>query len=194
MKNTAKAIFEESIRIKRAFIDSNLDLLVRTAEYMAKALEEGRKILLFGNGGSSTDASHLAAEFVNRFKLERRALPALALNTDMAVLTSIGNDYSFDNIFSRQIEALGRSGDVAVAFSTSGGSENVLRGVYLARQRGMAVVVLTGAKGSGLASLGDFSFVVPSEETPRIQECHITIGHVLCELVETRLFADTGDA
>jgi len=176
--------FEESARIKTEFVRAEAGRLIEAARAVGRALLDGRKVLFFGNGGSACDASHLAAEFVNRFRRDRPALAALALNTDVAVMTSHANDYSYDTIFSRQIEALAAPGDVAVGITTSGASKNVLRALEAARRKGLTIVVLTGEKGRNLAPKGDFVFVVPSEDTPRIQECHITIGHVICGLVE----------
>ena len=146
-------------------------------------------MLLFGNGGSATDASHLAAEFVGRYHRDRAPLPAIALATDMAALTCIANDYEYAEIFARQVHAHGQKGDIAIAISTSGNSPNVLRGVAAARERGLVTVGWTGGKGGKLAGLVDHAFVVPSDVTARIQESHITLGHVLCELIEDVLLA-----
>ena len=152
------------------------------------ALREGRKILFFGNGGSAAAAQHLAAEFVNRFLYNRPALPAIALTTDSSVITSISNDYEYDKIFSRQIEALGKKGDVAIGISTSGNSPNVLLGLQKAVDMGLTAVALTGGDGGKLKTVAEISLIVPSQETPRIQEVHITIGHVICELIEEAMF------
>jgi D-sedoheptulose 7-phosphate isomerase len=151
---------------------------------MAEVLQRGGKLLFFGNGGSAADAQHLASEFVNRFLRDRRALAAVALTTDTSALTSIGNDLGFDQVFSRQVEALAQPGDLVVAISTSGNSSNVLRGVEAARHLGCATVGMTGGTGGLLAKAVDEAFVVPSAETPRIQETHITLGHALCALVD----------
>ena len=156
----------------------------------AEAFRAGRRVFLFGNGGSAADAQHLAAEFVNRFLRERPALPAVALTTDTSILTCIANDRSYDDVFVRQLEALGGEGDVAMALSTSGRSPNVVRGVEVARKLGMRVVVFTGGRGGDLARRADVALVVPSESTPRIQELHMLAGHVLCDLVEAALFPD----
>jgi D-sedoheptulose 7-phosphate isomerase len=156
---------------------------------MAEVLRAGGKLLFFGNGGSAADAQHLAAEFVNRFLRDRRALAAVALTTDSSALTSIGNDLGFDQVFARQIEALARPGDLVVALSTSGTSANVLRGVEAARRLGCATVGLTGGSGGRLAKAVDEAFVVPSSETPRIQETHITLGHALCAVVDEILLS-----
>jgi len=160
----------------------------RAAGLVADALAAGGQVLLCGNGGSAADAQHLAAEFVNRFRVERAPLAALALTTDTSALTAIANDRDFGEIFARQVEALGRPGDLAFALSTSGTSRNVLRGVEAARARGLKTVGLTGGNGGRLATLVDLALVVPSRSTARIQEVHITIGHALCEVVD-RAFA-----
>ncbi|MBM4141375.1 MAG: SIS domain-containing protein, partial [Nitrospira sp.] len=154
----------------------------------AESFNEGKKLILFGNGGSATDASHIAAEFVNRFKKERPGLPAIALNTDMAVITSIANDYDFSEVFSRQLKSLSEDGDVVIAISTSGSSSNVLKAMDVAKKKKLRIIVFTGAKGEKLASKADYAFIVPSDNTPRIQETHITLGHVLCQMVEEILF------
>ncbi|HMK44706.1 MAG TPA: D-sedoheptulose 7-phosphate isomerase [Dissulfurispiraceae bacterium] len=180
--------FEESIAVKKEFVKANLGQIAECAQMIADAFNEGKKLLLFGNGGSACDASHIAAEFVNRFKKDRPGLPALALNTDMAVITSISNDYSYDNIFARQIKTLGDAGDIAMAISTSGGSKNVIKAVEVARKKGIKVIGLTGTKGDKFAGRCDMAFVVPSEDTPRIQETHITLAHVICQIVEEILF------
>jgi D-sedoheptulose 7-phosphate isomerase len=147
-------------------------------------------VLLFGNGGSSTDASHIAAEFVGRYHRERRPLPAIALATDMAAITCIANDYDYAEIFARQVKAHGEKGDVVIAISTSGNSPNVLKGLEAARELGLTTVGWTGGKGGKLAAMVEYAFVVPSTVTARIQESHITLGHVLCELIEESLFAN----
>ncbi len=180
--------YEDSIKIKEQFFKENINLIKEVAEIIAKTLNEGSKILIFGNGGSATDASHIAAEFVNRFKRERPGLPAIALNTDMAVITAIANDYDYSEIFARQIKALGNSGDIAIGISTSGSSRNVIKAVEVAKKRGLKTIAFTSIRGEKLISKVDYAFAVPSEDTPRIQETHITLGHILCELVEDILF------
>jgi D-sedoheptulose 7-phosphate isomerase len=184
-------MFQESAALKLRFVEANADRVVAVARRMADSLRRGGKILFFGNGGSAADAQHLAAEFVNRFLRQRGALAAIALTTDTSTLTSIGNDLGFDQVFARQVEALGRPGDVAVAISTSGSSPNVLRAVEAARRLGCITVALTGGTGGALAAAADEAFVVPSAETPRIQETHITLGHALCGLVEDLLAPST---
>jgi D-sedoheptulose 7-phosphate isomerase len=159
----------------------------QAADLLVSAYGAGQKSLFFGNGGSAADAQHLAAEFVGRFARPRRALAALALHANASALTAIANDYGYDHVFSRQIEAFGRPGDVAVAISTSGQSPNVISGVRTARQYGLHVVALTGRDGGQLAGLADVAIVVPSDTTARIQEMHILIGHILCDCVERSL-------
>ena len=184
MKDKIIATFKESIAVKQKFLDENIDTIIDVSNLIAEALNMGSKLLLFGNGGSACDASHIAAEFVNRFKRERPAFPALALNTDMAVLTSIANDYDYTNIFVRQLKAFAQDGDVVIAISTSGNSPNVLKAVEAAKVKKLKTIAFTGAKGDKLASISDYVFAVPSINTPRVQETHITLGHVLCQMVE----------
>jgi D-sedoheptulose 7-phosphate isomerase len=190
MKDFILNAFADSARVKQQFAHAHADRIVRVAQLIAAAFREGHKVLLFGNGGSATDAAHIAAEFVGRYKRERRALPALALATDMAAITCIANDYGYDELFARQIDAHGQKGDIAIAISTSGNSANVLKGVAAARQRDLITVGWTGGSGGQLAALVDYPFVVPSPVTARIQESHITLGHVLCELAEEQLLGD----
>ena len=182
--------FETSADVKCTFIRTHAEMVIEVGQLFIRTFREGRKVLLFGNGGSATDASHIAAEFVGRYKRDREPLPAMALATDMAVLTCIANDYDYTDIFSRQILAHGRKNDVAVAISTSGNSLNVIRAVEAARERGLFTVAWTGATGGKLGDLVEYAFRVPSTVTARIQECHITLGHVLCEFVEERLFGE----
>ena len=181
--------FRESGEVKDQFVQIYADSILTVAGLIVASLHSEGKVLLFGNGGSATDASHIAAEFVGRYDRDRVPLPALALSTDMATITCIANDYEYADIFARQISGLGRKGDIAIAISTSGNSLNVLKAVEVARNLGLTTVAWTGKGGGKLASLVDYSFVVPSNVTARIQECHITLGHVLCELVEEKLFA-----
>lgn len=188
MRDLIKESFRESARLKLAFLEGHLDLMVRAADAMASALRSGGKVLLFGNGGSAADAQHIAAELVNRFAFERPALPAIALTTDGSVLTSISNDRDYSEVFSRQVEALGRRGDVAIGISTSGKSASVVRGIEAADSLQMCTMTFTGGDGGKLAGLAEYAFIVPSRSTPRIQEVHTTLGHVLCQLVEIELF------
>ncbi len=189
MKEQVIKAFEESAEVKRRFVREHADRIVEVARLIARAFREGHKVLLFGNGGSSTDASHIAAEFVGRYHRDRSPLPAIALGADMAALTCIANDYDYAEIFARQVRAHGQKGDIAIAISTSGNSPNVLKGVQVAREIGLITVGWTGGKGGKLASLVDHCFIVPSTVTARIQETHITLGHVLCELIEEDVFA-----
>ncbi|MCG6550711.1 MAG: SIS domain-containing protein [Candidatus Magnetominusculus sp. LBB02] len=188
MKDTILKIVSDSIAVKERFFNENADIVAEAAKTIADAFSKGKKLLLFGNGGSSSDASHIAAEFINRFKRERPGLPAIALNTDMAVMTSIANDYDFSDVFARQIKSIADTGDVVIAISTSGGSRNVMKAVDAAKKKKLTVIAFTGAKGLKFAEKSTIAFVVPSEDTARIQETHITIGHVICELVEALLF------
>jgi len=162
--------------------------VARASELLVAAMKQGNKVLLFGNGGSAADAQHIAAEFVGRFAFDRPALPALALSVNTSCVTAIGNDDGFDVVFSRQIEALGRAGDVAIGISTSGNSPNVLHGVSAAKKLGLHTVAFVGCAGGKLKDAVDHCICVPSNETPRIQECHILIGHIISELVEQTLF------
>ena len=187
MKEIIRNIIEESIELKRKFIKINTDLIINAADKISDSIASGHKILLFGNGGSAADAQHIAAEFINRFRIERPPLAALALTTDTSILTSIGNDYSFDDIFSKQILALGRAGDVAIGISTSGNSKNVIKAIEAAKDNGLFTIGFTG-RGGSLASLADMVFAVESDVTARIQEVHITLGHIICELVDRNLF------
>jgi len=181
-------IFKESIRVKEAFVNENLSKLVNVVEAVTSALKAGSKILIFGNGGSAADAQHIAAEFVNRFVIERPPLPAIALTTDTSVITSIGNDYDFSEIFSKQIRAIGQPGDIAWGISTSGNSANVLKGLEVAKKMGLVTIAFTGKDGGDIAKIADLSINVSSSVTARIQEVHITAGHAICELVDIKLF------
>ncbi|MEW6379475.1 MAG: D-sedoheptulose 7-phosphate isomerase [bacterium] len=188
LQNRLKQIFQRSIEAKEVFLKSNLNLLETAVSRIVLSLQSGGKVMLFGNGGSAADAQHLAAEFVNRFLYDRPALPAIALTTDSSVLTSISNDAAYDHIFSRQIEALGREGDVAIGISTSGNSPNVLLGLQKAREMELYTIALLGGDGGKIKAAADLCLIVPIRETPRIQETHITIGHAICELVEEAIF------
>ena len=190
MKEFAIKAFDESAEIKRRFARDHADRIVQVAQLIGGAFQAGHKVLLFGNGGSSTDAAHIAAEFVGRYKRERAPLPAIALATDIAAITCIANDYGFEELFARQVRAHGQRGDVAVAISTSGNSPNVLKGVEAAKALGLTTIAWTGGTGGKLAGMVDYAFVVPSTLTARIQESHITLGHVLCELIEDHVLAN----
>ena len=185
-----RELFRDSIRVKEAFLAEEAANVARAVDVVAASLAAGGKVLLFGNGGSAADAQHIAAELVGRFLGDREALPAIALTTDTSALTAIANDYGYDEVFARQLRALGRPGDVAVAISTSGKSPSVLRAVDAARDLGLRTIGLTGGTGGDLATRVDVSLrVAASTLSCRIQETHILIGHVLCDLVERRLFA-----
>jgi D-sedoheptulose 7-phosphate isomerase len=191
LEQLAQQTIQESIALQQTLLadESLVRLLARVGTAMATALSKGRKILLFGNGGSAADAQHIAAEFVGRYRMERPSLPAIALTTDTSALTAIGNDYAFEDVFARPLEALGNRGDVAMGFSTSGKSPNVLKAMAAARKKGLVTVGLTGQSGEALVRQVDFCFRVPSVDTPRVQEAHALIGHILCDMVEKLLFA-----
>jgi len=180
--------FEDSAETKLTFVAEYRDRIQRLADLFAETFRKGNKILFFGNGGSAMDASHLAAEFVGRYRRERTPLAAISLSADQAALTCIANDYDFSEVFARQVQALGNPGDVAVGISTSGNSPNVLKGLQAARAKGLVAVGWTGGTGGQLVGLADHVFIVPSTVVARIQETHITLGHVLCELVDEALF------
>ncbi len=189
-KKQVREIAEEHSFLVARFFELHADELLRVGEVLARCLRGGGKVLLFGNGGSAADAQHLAAEFSGRFQLERPALPAVALTTDTSILTAVANDYGYDLVFARQVEALGARGDVAIGISTSGRSRNVLAGLRAARERGMTTVGLLGRDGGTIREACDHALVVPGEKTARVQEVHILVGHVLCELVERELFLE----
>jgi D-sedoheptulose 7-phosphate isomerase len=181
---------QSAIAVKNVLLlDENYQRsVIRVAMRVAEAVSSGGKVIFFGNGGSAADAQHLAAEFTGRFLKERPALPALALSVNSSSLTAIGNDYGFDLVFARQMEALGRGGDVAIGISTSGNSPNVIRALEVAKSKSVYTVSLTGKSGGKLKDIADCTICIPSEETPRIQECHILTGHLICEVVEQALF------
>jgi len=181
---------QQSARVKEAIASRCVDAIAEAAQLIGDAFQRDHKLLLCGNGGSAADAQHIATEFVIRYTAtrERRALPAIALTTDTSILTAGGNDYGFDTIFARQVEALAQPGDMLIAISTSGNSENVIRAVETARKKGLKIVTLLGGTGGTMKDRGDINIVVPADETSRIQEGHITVCHILCELVEQILF------
>jgi len=187
LKDIILEILDDSINAKRHFIESNLDTIIKAADMLADCLTSGNKVLLFGNGGSAADAQHLAAEFVNRFQIERPPLAAIALTTDTSILTSIANDYHFDEVFSKQVEALGKPGDIAWGISTSGNSPNVVRAIKTAGKKQLSTIGMTG-RGGELAARADLVFAVASDSTARVQEAHITLGHILCDLLERKLY------
>jgi len=193
MKSTEEAlhkIVEESQRVQSEFFKLFATEILEVATTIGGHLKDGRKVLLFGNGGSSADAQHIAAELIGRFMAERSAVPAIALSADTTVLTAIANDYGYHRVFARQLEALAQKGDTAIAISTSGNSENVLAGLAVAKDKGLYTIGLTGETGGKMEDFIDVLFRVPSTSTPRIQEAHRLIGHVLCELIDHNLFPE----
>ena len=181
---------QASIAVKERLLGSAevVSMVAQVSEILVDSFQQGNKLILFGNGGSAADAQHIAAEFVGRFAFDRPALPALALSVNTSCVTAIGNDYGFDVVFSRQVEAIGRPGDVAIGISTSGNSPNVLRGLSVAKELGLHTVALAGCTGGKLKGAVDHCICVPSNETPRIQECHLLVGHIIAELVEQTIF------
>ena len=183
-----RQIAGESVATKQAFFDSHADAVARAADLLVETVRAGGKVLVFGNGGSAADAQHIAAELVNRLNYDRPPIAAIALTTDTSILTSVGNDASFADLFARQVRALGRAGDAVIAISTSGNSPNVLRAAEAARELGLKVIALAGRDGGSLAPLADVALVVETRSTQRVQETHITIAHILCELIEEALY------
>jgi D-sedoheptulose 7-phosphate isomerase len=188
MKERIKQYAQESIETKREFFAEHADQVANAAEVLIEAIQAGGKVLLFGNGGSAADCQHIAAELVNRLSYDRPPIAAIALTTDSSILTSVGNDASFDELFERQLRALGRAGDVVIAISTSGNSPNVIRAVEAARDLKIKVIAFAGRQGGKLAPLADVALVVETDNTQHIQETHITIGHILCDLVQDALY------
>lgn len=177
----------ETVRLHQTVMGAGREAVVRAALAVAEAIARGGKVLVFGNGGSAADAQHFAAELVGRFLGERRALPAIALTTDASVVTSVANDYGYEHVFARQVEALGRPGDIAFGISTSGRSPNVIAAFAAARARGLTTVALTGADGGQAGAMADIHVNVPDPATPRVQEVHCTLLHVVCEILEGHL-------
>ncbi|MGO8878703.1 MAG: D-sedoheptulose 7-phosphate isomerase [Desulfomonilaceae bacterium] len=188
LKTHIQAIFQESARVRDAFLAEGVETLIEVVNQLVEVIKRGDKVLLFGNGGSAADAQHIAAEFVNRYRIERRPLSALALTTDTSILTAIGNDYDFDDIFSKQLQALGRKGDAAIGISTSGKSINVNKGLQIAREIGILTIGLGGALDSPMKDCCDYYLAVYDSTTPRIQETHSIIGHTIIEMLDMRLF------
>lgn len=180
--------FLESIQVKQRCRELNRESLIRAATMIVDAFNNENKLMIFGNGGSAADAQHIAAEFVNRFMIERPPLPALALTTDTSIITSVSNDYTFEDIFSKQVKALGMEGDVAWGLSTSGTSANVLEALAVAGNRGLRTIGMTGSDSAKMKDVAQVLLTVEAKDTPRIQECHITMAHVICELVDYQLF------
>jgi D-sedoheptulose 7-phosphate isomerase len=187
MRDKIKDLFLESIQVKEELLRTGIDRIIEMTELVIDCLKKNGKVILFGNGGSASDSQHIAAELVGRFKKDRAALSAIALTTNTSVLTSLANDYGYEVIFARQIEALGQKNDVAIGISTSGKAKNVACAIKQAKKMGLKTIALTGGDGGELAKLADISLLVPSTVTARIQEAHITIGHIICELVEQAL-------
>lgn len=184
MRERIAEIILESIQIKEKLLKNQVTQIMEIAKLLIEGLKKGGKLIIFGNGGSASDAQHIAAELVGRFQKERKALAAIALTTNTSVLTALANDYGYDLVFSRQLEALARKNDLVLGISTSGKAKNVLSALRLAKKMGLKTVALTGGDGGELVKLADLALVVPSSVTARIQEAHITIGHILCELIE----------
>lgn len=187
MRDRIKDVLLESIQVKEELLRTGIGRIIEIAQATIDCMKRNGKVILFGNGGSASDSQHIAAEFVGRFKKERAALAAIALTTNSSVVTALANDYGFETIFSRQIEALGQKNDIAIGISTSGKAKNVIAGIKQAKKMGIKTVILSGGDGGEIAKLSDFSLIVPSSVTARIQEAHITIGHIICELAEEEL-------
>lgn len=179
---------QDSIDTKKALLSTNLDVIREIADVLVRAFKNNHRLYLIGNGGSAADAQHIAGELIGRFKMNRRPLPAVALTTDTSVMTALANDFGYDTCFARQVEALADPGDVVLAFSTSGNSKGILSAVQIARARGAIAIGFTGKDGGILKDAVDICLKIPSNNTPRIQECHITVGHILCSIVEKELF------
>jgi D-sedoheptulose 7-phosphate isomerase len=191
MKDFIVQAFDESIRVKQAFLRDNLEALTEAIDAIALAFQKGNKLLLFGNGGSAADAQHIAAEFTNRFLIERPPLPAIALTTDTSALTAIANDYDYAQVFAKQVSALGKPGDIAMAISTSGNSPNVLQALEACKKLAISTIGLTGGTGGKMNGKVDFMLrVAEGKNSPRIQETHILIGHVICDIVDRKLFSE----
>lgn len=189
MKNIIEQIFADSIAVKQETLQRNHGQIAQAAQAVIDAFKAGNKLFLCGNGGSAADSQHIAAEFVGRFQKERAAWPAIALTTDTSALTALGNDYSFDIVFSRQLQALGKKGDVIIGISTSGNSKNVLEAFKAARAMGIKTIAVTGGSGGQMPPLSDIAIIAASSKTARIQESHLVIFHVICEIVENALTA-----
>jgi len=187
MRDRIKDILLESIQVKEEILHTKVGQIVEIADLIIDCLKKNGKVLIFGNGGSASDSQHIAAELIGRFKKDRVALPAIALTVNTSVLTSLANDYGYEIVFSKQIEALGQKNDVAIGISTSGKAKNVAQAIKQAKKMGLKTIALTGGDGGELAKLADLSLIVPSLVTARVQEAHITIGHIICELIEQAL-------
>lgn len=188
MEEKIKSLLKESIEIKEKIIQEQSKIIAQMAKEIIKCYQQGKKVVFFGNGGSAADAQHLATELISRFQKERRSLPAIAFTTDTSTLTAIGNDYGFEKVFARQVEGLVEKGDLVIGISTSGNSVNVIEGIKEAKKKGASTIGFLGATGGKLKNLVDLALCIPSAITARIQEAHITVGHILCQLVEEELF------
>ena len=189
MKESIVKAFDESIRVKQAFLRDNLEALAQAIDAIVAAFKRGNKLLLFGNGGSAADAQHIAAEFTNRFLIERPPLPAIALTTDSSALTAIANDYDYAQVFAKQVQALGKPEDIAIAISTSGNSPNVLAAIEACKKLNISTIGLTGGSGGKMIGKVDYMLrVADGKNSPRIQETHILVGHVICDIVDQKLF------
>lgn len=190
MRDRIKEIFLENIQIKEELLHTSIGQIIEIADLLIDCIKKNGKVILFGNGGSASDSQHIAAELVGRFKKDRGALAAIALTTNTSVLTSLANDYGYEIVFAKQVEALGQKNDVIIGISTSGKARNVVLGIKQAKKMGLKTVALTGGDGGELTKLADLSLVIPSLVTARIQEAHITIGHIICELTEEAFARD----
>lgn len=190
MRDKIKDMLLENIRVKEEMLRTSITQVMKIAELLIECLKKNGKVIIFGNGGSASDSQHIAAELVGRFKKERQGLPAVALTSNTSVLTALANDYGYEAVFSRQVEALAGKNDLAIGISTSGKAKNVAAAIKQAAKMGLKTAVLTGSSGAELAKLADAALVIPSSSTPRIQEAHITIGHIICEIAEDTLFQD----
>ena len=188
MENIILKRFKESSEVKTRFLKENLPKLLDVIKLISHTFEGGNKLFFFGNGGRAADAPHMAAGIVNRYIINRPPLPAIALTTDTSILTSVSNDFAFSEIFATQLRALGKERDVAIGITTTGNSPNIIKAFEVAKEMGMKTVAFTGNDGGAVGKMADFPLVVPSTSTPRIQEAHILIGHILCEMVEHSLF------
>ncbi len=187
-----KSELRSSAELKLGLINTHAELIKEVSDIIYNAITEGHVLFIFGNGGSAADAQHIAAEFVNRFKIERQPLPAMSLATDTSILTSIANDYSFDDIFSKQLYALGKKNDLALGITTSGNSKNILSAFKTAKEKGMITIGLLGSGGGKAKSMVDFPVIIDHTDTPRIQEAHITIGHIICSIIDSRIKRNNG--
>jgi D-sedoheptulose 7-phosphate isomerase len=184
MRDHIKDILMQSIQIKEDLLHTRIDQIIDLSNMVIESLKKGGKVMIFGNGGSAADSQHIAAELVGRYQKERQALPAIALTTNTSILTAIANDYGYDVVFAKQVEALGQKNDIVIGISTSGKAKNVAAGIKQAKKMGIKTIIFTGGDGGDIAKLADVSLVVPSKVTARIQEAHIAVGHIICELVE----------